>query len=363
MFEKRKRGLGKQASLTLLLALVVTVVVLTITVFMPVNHTDELLLLDSYRGETVLYSGPDLDVNHTGQYVGGYSIHNNVLVGVNNGDLMTLDLTTFEVKTILSVEGRGIANAIWSPDGSRIAFENIDWDPADGVYVVEADGSNLRKLTDDSYIYATYTWYDNENVLLSLSNRSDTGPSDDDIFLVNVFDPSVRTQLTFTPATMEHDLSVSVDGSIAFFTEEPLSEGEALTESYLIWVIDQIGDTPRLVVVNGMIPKWSPDGEQIAYTGFWVNPNSTNPHTNQEYLGLGIVNADGSGQRILIESPNVCFDAQWGQSNLIYFYECMGDHRVGSEWMQFSAINPVNGDITEISRSTGSQQFYLLIRG
>jgi TolB protein len=38
----------------------------------------------------------------------------------------------------------------WSPDGTRIVFAS--WREFDGeIYVMDADGSNLQKLTDNRY--------------------------------------------------------------------------------------------------------------------------------------------------------------------------------------------------------------------
>jgi Tol biopolymer transport system component len=62
-------------------------------------------------------------------------------------DLYILDLAHPD-EPPLRIEVVGNEREItWSPDGSRIAFVNDDGD--DEIYVVDGDGTNLRKLTDN----------------------------------------------------------------------------------------------------------------------------------------------------------------------------------------------------------------------
>jgi len=57
-----------------------------------------------------------------------------------------------------------------SPDGRRVAFMSTRdgvWD----LYVVNADGSNLRRLTEDEHIDGLPTWAPDNKTLLFVSNR------------------------------------------------------------------------------------------------------------------------------------------------------------------------------------------------
>ena len=48
----------------------------------------------------------------------------------------------------------------WSPDGTRLAFAECEGDPCESaLYVVDADGSNLRKLVDPYMDYEPPTWF------------------------------------------------------------------------------------------------------------------------------------------------------------------------------------------------------------
>ena len=47
---------------------------------------------------------------------------------------------------------------VWSPDGKRIAFIN-DGDGAPAVYVVNADGTGLRKVSKSRAAWQQPVWY------------------------------------------------------------------------------------------------------------------------------------------------------------------------------------------------------------
>ena len=77
-----------------------------------------------------------------------------------SSSLLDLDLDTGATRRMVSLPGSIDAPA-WSPDGSRLSFE---WySPANGraVYVVDRDGSHLRRLTPDALEATPSTWSPN----------------------------------------------------------------------------------------------------------------------------------------------------------------------------------------------------------
>jgi len=59
----------------------------------------------------------------------------------------------------------------WSPDGSKIAFtSNRDGNPE--IYVMNRDGSNLRRMTNNPSIDVTPTWSPNGNQIAWVSDRT-----------------------------------------------------------------------------------------------------------------------------------------------------------------------------------------------
>jgi len=68
-------------------------------------------------------------------------------VNSNGGDLTQLTN---------NVEGVNVKGS-WSPDGSRIVFEN-DKFVEEGIYTMKADGSDIKKITDDSIFESKPEW-------------------------------------------------------------------------------------------------------------------------------------------------------------------------------------------------------------
>jgi Tol biopolymer transport system component len=144
-------------------------------------------------------------------------------------------------------------NPVWSPDGSRIAF--IGTRPAPwnkDVYVIDADGTDLRRIT--------------------------RGPSQD-----------------WNPEW-------SPDGKQLVFVRHPASDAE-FANSVDVWVVPVAGGTPtRLTNDPGWNgdPTWAPDGGRIAYVG--GHDGSTR---------ILIMDADGSHKHAIVPRPAPYYAPQW----------------------------------------------------
>jgi hypothetical protein len=82
-------------------------------------------------------------------------------VGGVDGDIFVLDLATGVVTQLTSdpagapVHDEGPA---WSPDGTMIAFTSERADPNGDIWVMQADGSNPRRLTDNTFLDESPDW-------------------------------------------------------------------------------------------------------------------------------------------------------------------------------------------------------------
>ena len=152
-----------------------------------------------------------------------------------------------------STELTEVTSPTWSPDGTRLAFVGTAGTNVD-VYVMNADGSGLSRLTDD---------------------------------------PAHDTDPAWSP-----------DGSrIAFASDRGRAAG-----SSQIWVVNDDGGDETLLIsapVGGtaLSPSWSPDGDRIAYQA--ITDDS----------GIAVANADGSNPTRLITSQ-AASDPDWAPDGI-----------------------------------------------
>jgi hypothetical protein len=170
----------------------------------------------------------------------------------------------------------------WSPDGTQIAFAHFfDGNSYSDIAVINADGTNLKRLTTSSGEYPA--WSPNGTRIAFASARA----GNYDIYVMNA-DGSAQTQLTNGPA---YDMSPtwSPDGAqIAFDTQSDLFPPKeiGIGPEFEIHVInaDGTGNT-RLTnnTAEDRFPTWAPNTKIV----FARNGS------------LFIMNADGSDQSLL----------------------------------------------------------------
>lgn len=205
------------------------------------------------------------------------------LVYGNYNALVIVDITTGS-EEILDLQG--LTNAYepdWSPDGTRIAFHAFDRSLEEAwfdIYIINIDGTGLRRLTDSPGGDWDPSWSPDSSRLVFHSSRKGEGWEYHlyDLFIVDV-ETGQETQLTdndyyeeaatWSPVD-DRILHVSIDGLCTIFPD-----GSELT---------LVSDG------TGMIhwePEWSPDGTKIAFPG---------RITSGDYVDIEIfvINSDGS---------------------------------------------------------------------
>lgn len=86
-------------------------------------------------------------------------------LGVDNWDVFVMDADGTNVRQLTDDAARSYPSA-WSPDGERIAF----WSDRDGdgdVYIMNADGSDERQITDDPESQAVNAWLPDGSLVAS----------------------------------------------------------------------------------------------------------------------------------------------------------------------------------------------------
>ncbi len=176
----------------------------------------------------------------------------------------------------------------FSPDGTRIVFTSDRNAFNDEIYVMNANGSAQTRLTNSSAEEYEPSFSPNGLRIVFVSNRE---AFNRDIYIMNA-DGSNQTRLTTNPAN-EGNPRFSPDGTrIAF-----ISVRDGNVEIYVMNA-DGTGQT-RLTnnSFNDSSPDFSPDGSRIAF--------SSNRDGNNE---IYVMNADGSNQTRLTSNNADEFD-------------------------------------------------------
>jgi hypothetical protein len=196
------------------------------------------------------------------------------IVFVRNGALETMGIDGSGLRTVelpaplhLPRLGDGYPDwsaPVWAPNGSRIAFEAVR-DGNQDIYVMDADGSNVRRLTESPFPDEWAAWSpDGSTIVYDNVGKEQVDPSGfsatQEIFTVSVGGGS-PTRLT-SNRDDDSQPSYSPDGTQIVF-----HRGDGL------WIMAADGGHAREVRLpgdccTGFTPRWSPDGTTIVFTRY-----------------------------------------------------------------------------------------------
>jgi Tol biopolymer transport system component len=151
----------------------------------------------------------------------------------------------------------------WSPDGSQIAYYSYLSDKDWVIKVINVDGGDPRQLTDNGICDGAPHWSP-EGSQIAYSSDADCAGDHREIYVMNA-DGSEQQNLTRDPAD-DFGSSWSPDSQQIVFT----SDRDGNLEIYVLDVAraeQRVGDPQRLTdnLAQDYMPAWSPDGTQIAF--------------------------------------------------------------------------------------------------
>lgn len=194
----------------------------------------------------------------------------------------------------------------WSPDGTKIAFDSdLGQHPQkQGIYVMDADGSNVRRVTTlpekKEYDTAPRFSPDGKRIVFT---RYITDPGVAALFTVRI-DGSGSRQLTPWD-NGAGDADWSPDGTQLVFEANPSpdSHGE-------IFTIDADGERLTNLTDNqrsgggSSDPVWSPDGKKILFL-------SEHFFSGEGGIGLATMNPDGTDRHFILPNPEEMHQPDW----------------------------------------------------
>ena len=183
----------------------------------------------------------------------------------------------------------------WSPDGQLIAFSSYR-DGESDIYVINADGSGVTQLTNHPEFDGYPAWSASGEQIAFSSARD----GDSDIYVMNA-DGSGVTQLTNHPE-YDGDPAWSPDGRrITFMSGRDVNADTVETGDIYVMNADGSGVTRLTEHPNGdRDPDWSPGGQQIAFSS-----------SRDGDSAIYVMNADGSGVRQLTDTPGQDGSPAW----------------------------------------------------
>ena len=148
---------------------------------------------------------------------------------------------------------------LWSPDGTQIAFSRLT-DKGYNVFVMDAGGQDVRALTDTTGGILAAAWMPDGQKVVGVTIQGGS----DSVQLLNVSGGAAQT-LAFIQQSGDTNVSISPDGQWIAFVDKVLGR---MSPGIFIARLD--GSDRRLLVQLDTwsvgIPRWSPDGNWLAFT-------------------------------------------------------------------------------------------------
>ena len=179
----------------------------------------------------------------------------------------------------------------WSPDGRQIIYSS-DQGGRWQAWVMNADGSNQHALTSTPWKELPSDWSPDGNLVAFMSSRNDPNPTgcypwcNWQLYVMRT-DGSEQRRLLVSTGSDEWP-RWSPDGRrLVFFSRR--------AGNWDIYVVNADGTGERRLTTTPAweaLPVWSPDGSQIVFC--------TMAASTMNNRGISIMNADGTGMRVLI---------------------------------------------------------------
>lgn len=201
------------------------------------------------------------------------------------------------------------SSPVWSPDGSKVAFVGTVWKnnnnerekESESVYIMDADGKNLTKLTEcisPRYEITGLSWHP-DGTKIAFSGKEGIGEG---VYAIDV-DGKNHTRLS----TKGFGAKWSPDGTKIAYV---ITEGTWKEKNFkrFIYLMDTDGKNRNQVkLAEGANPQWNPDGTKILFSSKIQNEENY----SKSSCGIYSIDTDAKNLKRLTEGKIYAHNPEW----------------------------------------------------
>lgn len=223
---------------------------------------------------------------------------------------------------LISSEAVNYLNPKWSPDGSTLAFSS---DNFDGIWLVDADGGNMRLLNTGSGIGFGYIWSPGGDFILGRASHFINQRRFQDIKVINVKNGEAEILVNQArgirtlPAWSHNgaNIALPIGGEFEYLTSDKLQQKAlpAKSANTVFAILDKLYAADTESRTESLIAEF--DGRNIF--GLSVSPNGEKAVFQVGGKGLHMINTDGTGLQHLgyAEQPTWTPDGKYVIATLL----------------------------------------------
>lgn len=257
--------------------------------------------------------------------------------GNSDSEIMVMNADASDGPRAITHNGVDDFVPVWSPDGSEIAFtsarDEAPFSNERDAYIMDEDGTNVRRITTSGNIWAT-DWSPDGNYLLGWMDNSE-------IVMITIADGTIQN-ITNSPGVYDQQAHFSPDGTKVAFASNPVVSFE-----FDLYTMNVDGTEFTRLVDTVQAPAWAVWGfnDVIAY----------HMPTPPEYWGnIFTVDADGGIPQQLTAANSFRDEtAAWSPdaTHLLFTSDRTGDSG------DLFVMNPDGSEQTQLTFGEGDEEY------